>query len=196
MSHNRRYRGYEWERFGRETSTLIPQIFKKRLTIIALALVVVAVFALVDTPATVRTKSLIINMLPLDAQSKIDAVMNLCQAAYAGGTFGSSSVCYSVNYSKAASEEVDRRRDDARLQQACDVFMKRITGGDLKADWNDVVRGTIGTTLFPIIRQDEMLPGEKPADAFKRLKDREIHVYVYVGSDPNLVAGLSILTPA
>jgi hypothetical protein len=114
--------------------TLHWVMIAKRLTIIALALTVVAAFALVDTPATVRTKSLIINTLPLDAQTKIGVVTSLCQAAYAGNFLGSTD-CYAVNHSKAAWEQIIRRLDDARRKEACDLLKERIIGGDLESDW-------------------------------------------------------------
>ena len=71
----------------------------KQVKILALVLGGLALFTLVDIPQTVRIKALIINMLPLDAQTKRDAVVNLCRAAYAG-TPGSMGVidCYEAHH--------------------------------------------------------------------------------------------------
>ncbi len=56
----------------------------KRLMLSGLLLGAVALFALVDVPQTVRIKALIINSLPLEIQTKHDAVASLCRAAAAG----------------------------------------------------------------------------------------------------------------
>jgi hypothetical protein len=108
-------------------------LLKRRLFIAGGIFAALAVFGLVDTPATVRTKSLIINLLPLDAQTKLDSVENLCKAAYAGSAGAGD--CYAVNYSQAAAEEIGERRDEARRQQRCADYRKRMMSGDLKSDW-------------------------------------------------------------
>ncbi len=57
---------------------------RARMNVLMVAAVAIAVFALVDVPVTVRVKALVISVLPLNLQDKQNAIMNLCQAAYAG----------------------------------------------------------------------------------------------------------------
>jgi hypothetical protein len=68
-----------------------PSILTKRLRLLALALGATALFFLVDVPQTVRIKSLVINMLPLNPKTKHNVIENLCNAASVGSANPSSS---------------------------------------------------------------------------------------------------------
>jgi hypothetical protein len=54
-----------------------PLVSKKRLMLLGALVLGLALFVLLDVPQTVRMKALVINMLPLDAQTKVDTVENL-----------------------------------------------------------------------------------------------------------------------
>jgi hypothetical protein len=59
---------------------------KKTLAVLAITVAALPIFALVDPQSTVRIKATFINLLPIDAQIKTDAIKDLCQAAYVGNS--------------------------------------------------------------------------------------------------------------
>jgi hypothetical protein len=59
---------------------------KKTLAVLAITVAALPIFALFDPQSTVQIKATFINLLPIDAQRKTDAIKNLCQAAYAGNS--------------------------------------------------------------------------------------------------------------
>jgi hypothetical protein len=69
--------------FGVGRMTLLN---KKTLAVLAITVAALPIFALVDPQSTVRIKATFINLLPIDAQIKTDAIKNLCQAAYVGNS--------------------------------------------------------------------------------------------------------------
>jgi hypothetical protein len=80
----------------------------------------------VDVPQTIRIKALVINILPLDPQTKVDAVMNLCEAAFAGGPISTATNCFLAHRSNTAAEEAARRRkevtNDASRRKKCEEY--------------------------------------------------------------------------
>jgi hypothetical protein len=117
-----------------------PLVSKKRLMLLGALVLGLALFVLLDVPQTVRMKALVINMLPLDAQTKVDTVENLCLAAFAGSSSSGSLDCFRVNYSATASAEVTRRRTEIAehtlRREKCAEFKQRMTKGALQADWD------------------------------------------------------------
>jgi hypothetical protein len=59
---------------------------KKTLAVLAITVAALPIFALVDPQSTVQIKATLIHLLPIDAQTKTNAIKNLCQAAYAGNS--------------------------------------------------------------------------------------------------------------
>lgn len=82
----------------------MTNIPKRHLGFVALGVVALGLFALVDLPQTVRIKALFVNLLPLDAKTKVAAIENLCSGAYAASSYPAVSTCRSVNVSSAAEE--------------------------------------------------------------------------------------------
>jgi hypothetical protein len=91
-------------------------VWAKRLKLLALALGAIALFSLVDLPQTVRIKAMIINLLPLDADSKSDIVTNLCDAAAAGSTNPNESAIKCRFANDAALVAVFRNKPEGNVQ--------------------------------------------------------------------------------
>lgn len=55
---------------------------KKIVAVLAIAIAALPILALVDPQSTVRIAATFIDLLPIDAQTKNNAIKNLCKAAY------------------------------------------------------------------------------------------------------------------
>jgi hypothetical protein len=141
----------------------VTNIPKRHLGFVALGVVALGLFALVDLPQTVRIKALFVNLLPLDAKTKVAAIENLCSGAYAASSYPAVSTCRSVNVSSAAEEEMTRRRKEIRDREQevadakarsdqCEMYKQRMTKGNLQSEWDT----------------------------------RNVSSYTYVGSDPEM----------
>jgi hypothetical protein len=93
-------------------AVVVSVLSRKYLSIIGLVAAVFALFVFVDIPQTVRIKALVINALPLDPQVKLDAVSNLCSAAYASSPVGIGT-CTGAFWSKTALQQV---RNDEQVR--------------------------------------------------------------------------------
>ena len=100
---------------------------KKYIKPLAIAAAVLVIFVIVDVPQTVRTKALFVNMLPIDAQTKVDVVDSLCKAAYGDHNW----TCYFANTSAPVREEAQRQREE---RERCDKVRARINGFDWTYD--------------------------------------------------------------
>jgi hypothetical protein len=59
---------------------------KKIVVVLAITVAALPIFALVDPQSTVGIAGTFINLLPIDAQTKNNAIKNLCKAAYVDGS--------------------------------------------------------------------------------------------------------------
>jgi hypothetical protein len=89
---------------------------------------VLAASVFVNIFATVGVKSQIINLLPLQAQTKLDAVRDLCRVAYARDA--DSSHCFRLNHDADAMDEVDRLARTQLRKENCAKLGTRIVNGD------------------------------------------------------------------
>ena len=119
---------------------IMAPILKRYIKPLAIAAVALAIFVIVDLPQIVRTKALIVNMLPLDAQTKLHVVDSLCKAAYA--EFEGSWKCYFANVDTAAQVEVQQRREEL---ERCDKVKERVNLFDWAYDPKDKSYAYIGS---------------------------------------------------
>jgi hypothetical protein len=163
----------------------VTNIPKRHLGFVALGLVALGLFALVDLPQTVRIKALFVNLLPLDAETKVAAIQNLCSGAYAGSSFPAVSTCRSVNVSSSAQDEMTRRekeiRDlkqqvaDTKARQAkCEMQKQRMTKGDLQREWD-----TRNVSTYTYVGSDLEMKGWTFSPLTCELRDPRGEIYFF-----------------